>query len=628
MPDNHAPATQNEQEVTPKLKEYQINALNLLDIPFQFFRVVAAKVQAEGITLELPEDGNQLIDDYLGGNLDQPLVRAAGECSARAEQSRSEIERLKLEELNGNADENIEFYIAREFCEGERFENLAMLAYRAVALKFIVSQNVETIVSTETEEEGGPLLIAFGKKLTYDLVKDHTLTTELAEELSGEDYWSIDSPDLLDAEENGVTMWEKAVAGAKRRREHPEDYPADALNLMVNGFAETLESSKKAATREKHGEAKEESDSGDGPESDPETPKKRKRRSRRSPDALIVESVTALPIAKVPNTPGTMWLSKVINSTGGSGTPSLIKSNRHENIQLVKNTTTGAVSYTRSTGETEYIVELQNPNLFMESRGSTNCFDKMFSFILQVWTTQGYGETIGFPLQALIDLGIYSAPQSARRGVNDFISRITSIVQGEKKLKGKNAGNAYYGVFIFSATVKIGYVTMRVNPDFHAEMFSKYQTFMPTWSYKLSNQTFSLLRYIMGIARQEAGKTGSFYLSINAIQSHLGLPEKEDVKGRKYKEKIQDPIERAIEEIEMAIIAPENVGTQGYNIQITPQYSPGCSIDEFLNSRIKVGVESQLRTALHEIVEKRNAYIERATKRKARAAQQPKKPAK
>lgn len=624
MPDNHAPTAQDGQEVTEELKAYQISALNLLDIPFQLFRVVAGKMQAEGITIDIPTEPGELIERYLSGALDNPLIEASVNCSARAEQARAEVQRLKLEELSGSDDENIGYYIARNFCEGEALENLAMLGYRSIALKFIITQHIDSIMEASTEEDGIALLKVLKNKITPDLISDPSLTTELAEELTGENYWHIESAELLDAATEEGTLWAQAVAGAKRRREQPEEYPADALQMMIAGFADILDI---AAVNQVHNEATPTAEAV-SPSKEEKPQKKRTRKKKEQSAVDLAESIAALPMVKTPSTPGTLWLSKVINSAGGSGTLLDSKTNRHEKLDVRPDLETGALVFTRTTSETEHTIVMQNPKLFTETRSSTSNFDKMFTFALQNWAIQGYGDTIGFPLQSLVDFGIYSSVPAARRGVNDFINRTTTLIQGEKKLKGKDAGNSHYGVFIYSASIKSGFVYLRVNTDFRADIFSRYLALMPSWSYSLPNQSFSLLRYIMSIVRQEAGTTGSFTLSINAIQGQLGLPDKADVKNSKYREKIQDPIEKAIEDIEMACINPKNAATKGYNVKITPQYNPGCSIDEFLSSKITVEVESLLFAAIHEVKERQSAHIERASKRKPRALQEPKKPAK
>lgn len=254
MPDNHAPAAQDEQEVTEELKEYQINALNLLDIPFQFFRVVAAKVQAEGITLDLPEQGDQLIDAYLHGALDDPLVAAAGECSNRAAAAATEVHRLQLEELTGAAGEDGNLPSLRKMVERERLENLAMLAYRAVALKFIVTQRIDKILDVEDEPQANALYFELCQDLTPDLVADHSLTTELAEELTQEKYWEIDSGDLLDAATEEGPLWAQAVADAKRRREDPGSVPVSLSRIIsaFDGLKKEIEEQHEAQETDKH----------------------------------------------------------------------------------------------------------------------------------------------------------------------------------------------------------------------------------------------------------------------------------------------------------------------------------------------------------------------------------------
>ena len=254
MPDNHAPAAQDEQEVTEELKEYQINALNLLDIPFQFFRVVAAKVQAEGITLDLPEQGGQLIEAYLSGALDDPLVAAAGECSNRAAAAATEVHRLQLEELTGAAGEDGNLPSLRKMVEREKLENLAMLAYRAVALKFIVTQRIDKILDAEGEPQANALYFELCQDLTPDLVADHSLTTELAEELTQEKYWEIDSGDLLDAATEEGPLWAQAVADAKRRREDPGAVPVSLGRIIsaFDGLKKEIEEQHEAQETDKH----------------------------------------------------------------------------------------------------------------------------------------------------------------------------------------------------------------------------------------------------------------------------------------------------------------------------------------------------------------------------------------
>ena len=238
MPDNNALHGQDGQEVTEELKAYQISALNLLDIPLQLFRVVAGKMQAEGITIDIPTEPGELIEGYLSGALDDPLIRAAGDCSARSEKLDLEMKLLKKPEQDPDGEWQLQ--ALRKSCERETFENLAMLGYRSIALKFIVSQNIDTISAATTEEEGEALLRAFIEKLTPALVADHSLTTELADELTGEEYWNIDSADLLEATTEEGTMWAQAVAGAVKRREDPGSVPV-SLRRIISAFDEVRE---------------------------------------------------------------------------------------------------------------------------------------------------------------------------------------------------------------------------------------------------------------------------------------------------------------------------------------------------------------------------------------------------
>lgn len=236
MPDYNALHGQEGQEVIGEMPSYKVSALNLLDIPFQLYRVVEEKMQAEGISPGFPTEPGELTKAYLAGALDDPLLKAAGEFSARSEKITMELELMK--KPDSDPDGERELQALRKLCKKERMENLTMLGYRALALKYIVAQNVDQIVETSTEEEGGPLLIAFGKKLTYDLVKDPSLTRELADELTGEQYWDIKSAELLEAATEEGTLWAQAIAGAKRRREDPGSVPV-TLERIISAFDDT-----------------------------------------------------------------------------------------------------------------------------------------------------------------------------------------------------------------------------------------------------------------------------------------------------------------------------------------------------------------------------------------------------
>lgn len=250
MPDNHAPTAQDEQEVYEELKDFQAYALNFLDIPFQMFQVVMEKMQAEGVTLDIPQEPNELIQAFLTDKLNDPLISAAAECSSRANQAAAEMQRLQLEELSGKTGEDGNLPSLRKAVERERFENLSMLAYRAVALRYIVTQHMDKILDTDDTEQGDALVVELGKKLTPDLVQDHSLVKELAEELTQEQYWSIELLDLLDVTTEGGTLWAQAVAGAKKRREDPGSVPV-TLDRIISAFDGIREEIQEKTAKEK-----------------------------------------------------------------------------------------------------------------------------------------------------------------------------------------------------------------------------------------------------------------------------------------------------------------------------------------------------------------------------------------
>ena len=129
-----------------------------------------------------------------------------------------------------------------------------MLAYRAVALKFIVTKRIDKILDAEDEPQAVALYFELCQDLTPDLVADHSLTTELAEELTQEKYWEIDSGDLLDAATEEGPLWAQAVADAKRRREDPGSVPVslDRIISAFDGLKKEIEEQHEAQETDKH----------------------------------------------------------------------------------------------------------------------------------------------------------------------------------------------------------------------------------------------------------------------------------------------------------------------------------------------------------------------------------------
>ena len=123
------------------------------------------------------------------------------------------------------------------------------------------------------------------------------------------------------------------------------------------------------------------------------------------------------------------------------------------------------------------------------------------------------------------------------------------------------------------------------------EFLASYFTVFPRFAYALSNNAFALVRYIFFLARQNTDKIkekGSFTISMEAVRENLGLPSPDEVKNRKYRQFIIEPIEAAIEEIEEALKkVPE---AKEYGFTITPHGTETSNINKWLEGFLEIGL--------------------------------------
>lgn len=192
--------------------------------------------------------------------------------------------------------------------------------------------------------------------------------------------------------------------------------------------------------------------------------------------------------------------------------------------------------------------------------GSNKGAKKILDFILITMDKQAYiGGTmirdyINFSLQDLIKAGIYSTPQSSRRGFKDAMSTITSMkFRGELRKGTKNTvSQTTIEVLFTGAHLKSGICTVYINSRVNWNFVMSFYTIMPQWCFQLKNNAYDLVRYIFYLARQntqEIEAKGYFTISMRAIHAVLNLPDVAETTHPK--QDIREPIEKAIEEIEL-----------------------------------------------------------------------------
>lgn len=192
-------------------------------------------------------------------------------------------------------------------------------------------------------------------------------------------------------------------------------------------------------------------------------------------------------------------------------------------------------------------------------------------------------EIISFPLQDLVDKGIYTNIRSARAGYERIVEALTKIsVEGTiKKGKNREEQNSLVVPFV-SRHLKGGICRVRINPDLNWSILINYWTALPDFSFALPNRAYDLNRYIFNQARQnlnEIEKQGGFTISLRAVQKVLNLPDEK--KTSHPQQDIKDAIENAIEEIE------KRSKSQDYTITLycngKPYESEKINITEYLN---------------------------------------------
>lgn len=84
------------------------------------------------------------------------------------------------------------------------------------------------------------------------------------------------------------------------------------------------------------------------------------------------------------------------------------------------------------------IINVSFDDVRMINKKNNKGFLKLFVFTLIKCNDQNYNKEIGFPLQEIIDKGIYKTMQSARRGFKENIEKIMALTFTGEYPKGKN----------------------------------------------------------------------------------------------------------------------------------------------------------------------------------------------
>ena len=240
-------------------------------------------------------------------------------------------------------------------------------------------------------------------------------------------------------------------------------------------------------------------------------------------------------------------------------------------------------------------VAIQIPDVIIgKLTGYSVAVKKFFALVLEKINEQAYQdgqltrEYIEFPIDEVVERGIYGTYQSAQKGLKSAMSCLTNIkMEGALTFNNKTGAISYsrsYSVAVLFPTVgyKNGqcrvYLNEQANWCFVMQAFS----ILPTYYYSLPNRPSELFHLIFSIARQrteDIAKRGHFNISFRAIQQALHLPDEGETKNPQRD--IKDEILNAVDEIEKThreyFMNDENM------LFLSPEYDDSWPIARFLN---------------------------------------------
>ena len=274
----------------------------------------------------------------------------------------------------------------------------------------------------------------------------------------------------------------------------------------------------------------------------------------------LIEKITALAKYDIlPTSPALYLFNTALTHNSKRKTITTTKngtkqSDRHQAIKYTP-TKDGGYTITQTNSRSGQILELTFMNAEkMQGKGVKKCF----AFLLTKSNEQHFNPVISFSLNELVERGMYSDSNNARRGLKAALDTLQNIKFSGTIKKGKNKSivQAEAGVLFYHYKIKNSSVEVSVNENFNIEFIAAYYALFPQFAYALSNSNaFDLCEYIFMQARtnsQAIKDKSSLTISFKKIREILALPEESDIENKrnwKPKQYVIDPILSAIEDL-------------------------------------------------------------------------------
>ena len=237
-------------------------------------------------------------------------------------------------------------------------------------------------------------------------------------------------------------------------------------------------------------------------------------------------------------------------------------------------------------------------------------------FIIQKMNDQAFPDTVTISLEEMVKLKMYTRTDGALRGMRTFFRNqkkltISGAIKKTKKRTIYAGGNGTEkgiegGLFTHLLYDKgSSYVRLVVDPCFNTKFMAPYFTLFPRDAYRMSEKAISLTYYIFFLARQNTRKIkngGTFKIKMDTVRNFLGFPDVDEVKDRKYKKYIVDPLDRIIDEVEQVIGETPEAQNQGFTITPYVQYTG--NIRDYLQGYLEIGLKGDLAKTFIDIAEK------------------------
>lgn len=243
-------------------------------------------------------------------------------------------------------------------------------------------------------------------------------------------------------------------------------------------------------------------------------------------------------------------------------------------------------------------------------------FMRNLFFIIQKMNDQAFPDAVTISLDEMVNLKMYSRTDGALRGMRTFFRNqkkitLNGAIKKTKKRKiyaGENGTEKGIDGGLFTHLLYdrgSSYVQFVVDPCFNTEFIAPYFTLFPRDAYRMSEKALSLTYYIFYLARQNTRNIkngGTFKIKMDTVRNFLGFPDVDEVKDRKYKKYIVDPLDRIIDEVERVIGETPEAQNQGFTITPYVQYTG--NVRDYLQGYLEIGLKGELAKTFIDIAEK------------------------